>query len=162
MTSGDSGQTPSVGILSCADSRVPVEMIFDQSVGDLFVVRVAGNFQDEGAVGTFEFGVAGLGVHTLMVLGHTQCGAANAALQGATLPGSMLAFVRAIRPALEAAPGGIAAIKSLDEAAEINVRWQMQQLLARSEILRKARDEGRLQLLLGIYDVSTVMVRFLN
>lgn len=159
---GDIGQSPSVGILSCADSRVPVEMIFDQSVGDLFVVRVAGNYQSPDAAGTFEFGVEALGVHTLLVLGHTKCGAVNAALDGANPPGNMPVFIRAIRPALEAHAGGVAAIKSQTEAVEINVRWQLQQLLARSEILRKAKEEGRIQILLGVYDVTTGAVRFLK
>ena len=159
---GDIGQSPSVGILSCADSRVPVEMIFDQSVGDLFVVRVAGNYQSPDAAGTFEFGVEALGVHTVLVLGHTKCGAVNAALDGANPPGNMSTFIRAIRPALEAQTGGIPSIKSPTEAVEINVRWQLQQLLARSEILRKAREDGRLQVLLGVYDVTTGVVRFLD
>jgi len=159
---GDIGQSPSVGILSCADSRVPVEMIFDQSVGDLFVVRVAGNYQSPDAAGTFEFGVEALGVHTLLVLGHTKCGAVNAALDGANPPGNMPVFIRRIRPALEAHTGGVSAIKSQTEAVEINVRWQLQQLLARSEILRKAREEGRLQILLGVYDVTAGAVRFLK
>lgn len=159
---GDIGQSPSVGVLSCADSRIPVEMIFDQSVGDLFVVRVAGNYQSPDAAGTFEFGVEALGVHTLLVLGHTKCGAVNAALDGANPPGNMPVFIRAIRPALEAHTGGVSAIKSQTEAVEINVRWQLQQLLARSEILRKAKEEGRLQILLGVYDVTTGAVRFLK
>lgn len=159
---GEIGQSPSVGVLSCADSRVPVEMIFDQSVGDLFVVRVAGNYQSPDAAGTFEFGVEALGVHTLLVLGHTKCGAVNAALDGANPPGNMPVFIRAIRPALEAHAGGVSAIKSQTEAVEINVRWQLQQLLARSEILRKAKEEGRIQILLGVYDVATGAVRFLN
>ncbi|MFM7214750.1 MAG: carbonic anhydrase [Verrucomicrobiota bacterium] len=159
---GDIGQSPSVGVLSCADSRIPVEMIFDQSVGDLFVVRVAGNYQSPDAAGTFEFGVEALGVHTLLVLGHTKCGAVNAALDGANPPGNMQVFIRAIRPALEAHTGGVSAIKSQTEAVEINVRWQLQQLLARSEILRKAKEEGRLQILLGVYDVTTGAVRFLK
>jgi len=159
---GDIGQSPSVGVLSCADSRIPVEMIFDQSVGDLFVVRVAGNYQSPDAAGTFEFGVEALGVHTLLVLGHTKCGAVNAALDGANPPGNMPVFIRAIRPALEAHTGGVSAIKSQTEAVEINVRWQLQQLLARSEILRKAKEEGRLQILLGVYDVTTGTVRFLR
>lgn len=159
---GEIGQSPSVGVLSCADSRVPVEMLFDQSVGDLFVVRVAGNYQSPDAAGTFEFGVEALGVHTLLVLGHTKCGAVNAALDGANPPGNMPVFIRAIRPALEAHKGGVPAIKSQTEAVEINVRWQLQQLLARSEILRKAKEEGRLQILLGVYDVTTGAVRFLK
>jgi carbonic anhydrase len=161
-TTGEIGQSPSVGVLSCADSRVPIEMIFDQSVGDLFGVRVAGNYQSADAAGTFEFGVEALGVHTILVLGHTKCGAVNAALDGANPPGNMPVFIRAIRPALEAHAGGVTAIKSQTEAVEINVRWQLQQLLARSEILRKAKESGKIEVLLGVYDVTTGAVRFIN
>lgn len=162
QVTGDIGQSPSVGVLSCADSRVPIEMIFDQSVGDLFGVRVAGNYQSADAAGTFEFGVEALGVHTILVLGHTKCGAVNAALAGANPPGNMPVFIRAIRPALEAHSGGVAAIKDQTEAVEVNVRWQLQQLLARSEILRKAKESGKIEVLLGVYDVTTGAVRFLH
>lgn len=161
-TTGEHGQSPSIAVLSCADSRVPVELIFDMGVGDLFVSRIAGNYQSEDAAGTFEYGVSKLGVHTLLVLGHTKCGAVTAALNNAELHGNMPVFVRAIRPALEAAPGGVQSIKSTTEAAEINVRYQLSQLLARSEILTKAKEEGKLHILLGIYDVSTGVVRFIN
>lgn len=161
-TTGELGQSPSIAVLSCADSRVPVEHVFDLGVGELFVSRIAGNYQSEDAAGTFEYGVSKLGVHTLLILGHTKCGAVTAALQNAELHGNMPVFVRAIRPALEAAPGGVEAIKSTTEAAEINVRWQLSQLLARSEILTKAKEEGKLQILMGIYDVNTGVVRFIN
>ena len=162
VQTGEKGQSPSVAVLGCSDSRVPVELVFDLGVGDLFVVRMAGNYQDEDSAGTLEYGVSKLGVHTLLVLGHTKCGAVTAALNNAELHGNMQTFVRAIRPALEAAPGGVEAIKSTTEAAEINVRYQLSQLLARSEILAKAKEEGKLQILLGIYDVSTGVVRFIN
>lgn len=159
---GEQGQSPSIAILSCSDSRVPSELVFDMTVGELFVARIAGNYHDDDIIGTFEYGVSKLGVHTVLVLGHTKCGGVTAALQNAELHGSMSAFVRAIRPALEAAPGGVEAIKSTTEAAEINVRWQLAQILARSEILAKAKEEGKLQILMGIYDVTTGVVRFIN
>lgn len=158
ISTGTYGQTPSIGILSCADSRVPLELIFDQGVGDLFVVRVAGNFEDAGAAGTFEYGVEALGVHTLLVLGHTKCGAVEATLAGKKLPGNMPTFVAAIEPAIKAAGGEM----TLDAAVEANVRWQQNALLERSAILRKAADEGRLQMMGAIYDVDTGRVRFID
>lgn len=162
IKTGEQGQSPSVAVLGCSDSRVPVELVFDLGVGDLFVVRMAGNYQSTDSVGTLEFGFEELGVHTLLVLGHTKCGAVTATLRGAEVSGDMKAFLHAIRPALDSVPGGIASIKTVNEAVEINARWQLQQLLARSEILHKAKEEGKLQVLVGIYDVSTGMVRFLN
>lgn len=156
---GQFGQSPSVGILSCADSRVPVEMIFDQGVGDLFVVRVAGNSESATAAGTFEYGVKALGVHTILVLGHTKCGAIDAAMQGKPLPGEMGAFTDAIMPAF-AAPNPRPA--NLDAASEANARWQAAQLLKRSEILRTAVADGSIELMCGIYDVDTGRVRFLD
>jgi carbonic anhydrase len=160
---GQYGQSPSVGILSCADSRVPVELIFDQGVGDLFVVRMAGNFDTPGATATFEYGVAALGVHTLLVLGHTKCGAVAAAVDGKDLPGSMPIFVREIRPAIEQAIAGRKgqpAEAILNAAIEVNVRQQMRKL-EESAILRDAKAKG-VQVLGAVYDVDTGTVRFLD
>jgi carbonic anhydrase len=154
---GEFGQTPSVGVLSCADSRVPVEMVFDQGVGELFVVRVAGNSESDTAAGTFEYGVAALGVHTILVLGHTKCGAVDAAVAGKPLPGNMGSFTKVIAPALEGKK-----FDNLTAAAEANVRWQADQLLKRSEILRAAHEKGDLTMLRGIYDVETGVVRFID
>lgn len=154
---GEFGQTPSVGVLSCADSRVPVEMVFDQGVGELFVVRVAGNSESDTAAGTFEYGVAALGVHTILVLGHTKCGAVDAAVAGKPLPGNMGSFTTVIAPALAGKK-----FADLTAAAEANVRWQSGQLLKRSEILRTAVEKGELTMLRGIYEVETGRVRFID
>jgi carbonic anhydrase len=154
---GEFGQTPSVGVLSCADSRVPVEMVFDQGVGDLFVVRVAGNSESSTAAGTFEYGVAALGVHTILVLGHTKCGAIDAAVAGKALPGNMGSFTDAIAPAIQGKK-----FDHLTAASEANVRWQSAQLLQRSELLRAAISKGEIEVLHGIYDVDTGLVRFLD
>ncbi|MSR69048.1 MAG: carbonic anhydrase [Phycisphaerales bacterium] len=157
------GQSPSVGILSCSDSRVPPEIIFDQGIGEVFGVRDAGNFEDVGATATFEYGVAALGVHTITVLGHTKCGAIDATVSGQQLPGNMPAITAAIAPGLvefmksTAASG---AKPDLTAASEANARWQAQQLMARSALLRAARASGSLTLLAAIYDVDTGVVRF--
>jgi carbonic anhydrase len=147
---------------------VPVEIIFDQGVGDLFVVRVAGNFENSAAAGTFEYGVAALGVHTVVVLGHTKCGAVEAALAGKALPGDMPVFTAAVAPAIAAMPKPAAKPQGADgkpdltAAVEANVRWQLDKLLERSEILRKAKADGKLTVYGAIYDVDTGRVRFLD
>ncbi len=162
---GEFGQSPSIGVLSCADSRVPPEIVFDKGVGDLFVVRDAGNFEDAGAAATFEYGVAALGVHSIVVLGHTKCGAIDAAVSGKTLPGTMSTITDAIRPALgdfmkATAQAGTA--PDLCAASEANVRWQMKRLLERSALLRTASEDGSLTLLGAMYDVDTGVIRFLD
>lgn len=165
VQTGAFGQHPSVGILSCADSRVPPEIIFDEGIGDLFVVRDAGNFESVGGTATFEYGVAALGVHTIVVLGHTKCGAINATVAGTQLPGNMPVITAAISPGLvgfmktTAASG---AKPDLTAASEANVRWQMQQLMERSAMLAAARKSGSLTLLGAMYDVDTGVVRFLD
>ena len=165
VRTGRDGQTPSVGVLGCADSRVPVELVFDQGVGDLFVVRMAGNFDTPGATATFEYGVAALGVHTLLVLGHTKCGAVGAAVAGKPLPGGMSMFAENIRPAIEhvmANATGKTPEQLQAAAEEANVRAQMKQLEAGSAILREAKGSKGLQILGAIYDVDTGRVRFLD
>jgi carbonic anhydrase len=165
IETGAFGQSPSIGVLTCADSRTPPEIIFDCGVGDLFVVRMAGNVEDAATAGTFEYGYAALGMHTLLVMGHTKCGAVTAAVDGKPLPGNMPAFMNAITPALTglAAPkNGADGKPDMTPAAEANVRWQMKQTLARSEMLTKAAKEGKLTLLCAIYDVDTGEVRFLD
>ncbi|MSR19059.1 MAG: carbonic anhydrase [Phycisphaerales bacterium] len=162
VQTGAEGQSPSIGVLTCADSRTPPEFIFDQGIGSLFVVRDAGNILTDTAIGTFEYGVTSLGVHTIVVLGHTKCGAVMATVAGRELPGKMSAFVAAIKPALAGVPKGADGEMSLRDAEIANVRWQAAQLLKCSEILSKANDEGKLPVLCAIYDVDTGIVRFLD
>lgn len=166
LKTGTFGQSPSVGVLACADSRLPVELIFDMGVGDLFVVRVAGNVDTKEGTGTFEYGAAALGMHTILVLGHTKCGAVDATLEGKALPGSIPTLAEAIAPGVAElaaqAKAGTTRDRLLTAAAEANVRYQMKVLLERSELLRKAQADGKLQMMGGIYDVETGMVRFLD
>ena len=165
VKTGEFGQSPSVAILSCSDSRVPLEIIFDQGVGDLFPVRTAGFVNCVEATGTFEYGVLALGVNTLMVLGHTKCGAVNATLEGKPLPGSIPMIAKAIQPAVADLLKNKkdATVNDLMNAAvEANVRYQMKQVMGSSEMLRKAQADGKLTLLMAIYDVDTGAVRFLD
>ena len=96
-------QEPFAAILSCADSRVPVEFVFDQSIGRLFVVRVAGNVATPEIIASLEYGVAVLGTEVLMVLGHSNCGAVKATIEGKAVPGQISALYAPIRPAVDAA-----------------------------------------------------------
>jgi carbonic anhydrase len=151
------GQNPFAGILSCADSRVGTEFAFDSFRGDLFVVRVAGNFVNEDNLASFEFAVAELSTPLLMVLGHGKCGAVAATIaslrEGTTLPGHLPALVRQLRPAVQAAknePGDL-----LNNAIRDNVRLNVARLNEASPILSAAVAQKRLRIVGGVYDLET-------
>ncbi len=150
-------QAPSATVLGCSDSRVPVEIVFDREPGDIFVVRVAGNFVDDGGLGSIEYAVAVLKSHLLMVLGHSSCGAVSAAVKyvedGSTVPGHMMAFVHAIEPAAKAAksqPGDW-----VSNAIAQNVRANVKALTDRSSILAKAVAAKELTIVGAVYDLHT-------
>lgn len=168
VKTGEYGQTPSIGVLGCADSRIPVEMIFDMGVGDLFVVRDAGNFDSEEGSATFEYGAAVLGVHTILVLGHTKCGAVEATLAGKPVPGNIVFIAKALSKGIKKFIGMVkdnpkneVTPEILNEAIEANVRYQMTELLNNSKLLASLEKDGKLQILGAIYDVETGIVRFL-
>jgi len=168
VKTGEYGQTPSIGVLGCSDSRVPVEMIFDMGVGDLFVVRDAGNFDSEEGNATFEFGAAVLGVHTILVLGHTKCGAVEATLAGKPVPGNIAVIAKALSKGIKKFIGMVkdnpkneVTPEILNEAIEANVRYQMTELLNNSKLLNSLNKDGKLQILGAIYDVETGIVNFL-
>jgi carbonic anhydrase len=145
-------QHPFVTVLSCADSRVPAELIFDQGIGDIFDVRIAGNIATPEAIGSIEYAVALLGTPLLMVLGHERCGAVTAAVQNEALPGDISTFVRAILPAVERVkdqPGDV-----VDNAVVANVQYQIEQL-QRSPLLKERLRSGRLKIVGGRYDLDT-------
>lgn len=159
---GVEGQSPSIGVLTCADSRIPVEMIFDMGVGDLFVCRNAGGFDTPEVNATFEYGVAALGVHTLLVMGHTRCGAVMATLEGKPLPGNMSRLTDALRPGIGAIRGNLSKDGKVNAAVEAVVRFQMRALIDSSDILAEAQKQGTLRIIGGIYDVDTGRVEFLD
>lgn len=162
---GALGQAPSVAVLTCSDSRTPVELIFDMGVGDLFVCRNAGGFDTPEVNATFEYGVAALGAHTILVLGHTKCGAVTATLEGKPVPGNIGILTKALEP-------GIAKVRQeykdlskedqLNHAVEALVRYQMVEVFHNSELLQKAKADGKLQVMGAVYDVETGKVRFLD
>jgi carbonic anhydrase len=153
-----SGQAPFAAILGCADSRVAPELAFDQAPGDLFVVRVAGNFMTPDGLASLEYGAAVLGTKVIMVLGHSNCGAINAtvgALQkGNDLPGHIGDLVRAMKPGVEPAlkqPGDDLA----QRAVLANVRWNVQRLLEAKPILADMVAAKKLNVVGGVYDLAT-------
>lgn len=145
-------QHPFATILSCADSRVPAELVFDQGIGDLFDVRIAGNIATPEAIGSIEYAVALVGTPLLMVLGHERCGAVTAAVKNEPLPGAISTFVEPILPAVKRVkdqPGD-----AVDNAVVANVRYQIEQL-QRSTLLTERVQSGKLKIVGGRYDLDT-------
>jgi carbonic anhydrase len=152
------GQAPFAAILGCADSRVAPELAFDQGAGDLFVVRVAGNFVTPDGLGSLEFGAAVLGTKLIMVLGHNSCGAVNAtvaALQkGNTLPGHIADLVRAMKPGVE--PIVKQSGSDLEQRAVVaNVNYNVERLKTATPILADMVAKGDLRVVGGVYDLAT-------
>jgi carbonic anhydrase len=152
-------QHPFATILSCADSRVPAEIVFDQGIGDIFDVRIAGNIATPEATGSIEYAVALLGTPLLMVLGHERCGAVTAAVQKQALLGEIGTFVKAIKPALEkvkSQPGD-----AVENAVVANVHYQIEQL-QRSPLLQERLQSGKLKIVGGRYDLDTGKVTIIT
>lgn len=146
------GQSPFASILSCADSRVPVEILFDRGLGDLFVVRDAGNIATPEEIGSLEFGTLVLGSKVLMVLGHEGCGAVAATIAGKPVPGQIGSIVEAIKPAVERAKGQPG--DELENAVKANVLLQMERLKA-SPVIAELITESKLIVVGGYYDLDT-------
>ena len=162
---GALGQAPSVAVLTCSDSRTPAELIFDMGVGDLFVCRNAGGFDTPEVNATFEYGVAALGVHTILVLGHTKCGAVTATLEGKPVPGNISLLTKALQPGIKKIHqehSDLSKEDQLNHAVEALTRYQMIEVIQNSELLQKAKADGKLQVMGAVYDVETGRVRFLN
>ena len=146
-------QRPFAAFLGCADSRVPIEIIFDQGFGDLFVTRIAGNIASSENVGSLEFGAAILGAKVIYVLGHTNCGAVTATLNVKDVPGQISGLFQYIRPAVKEARG------NLEKAVEYNVRNQASILAESSPVITKLIRERRLIVAGGIYDLTSGQVK---
>lgn len=140
-------QAPFAAFLGCADSRVPIEIVFDQGFGDLFVTRIAGNVAATENIASLEFGTEVLGAKVLYVLGHTSCGAVAAAAKAEPVPGQISALFQHIRPAVRAAHGDpVAAIRE-------NVKIQALTLLEASPVIAALVARGRLLVAGGIFDL---------
>jgi carbonic anhydrase len=147
-------QTPFAAVLSCADSRVPVEIVFDQSIGRLFVSRVAGNITTPEIIASLEYGAAVLGISAILVLGHGDCGAVKATIKGEPEPGQITALFPHIRPALDQAG------PHLEAATRANARIQAGLLREASPLLAERIAGGLLKIASGYYSVVTGAVTF--
>jgi carbonic anhydrase len=154
------GQSPFAVVLGCADSRVPPEVLFDQGLGDLFVVRVAGNVLDDAGLGSLEYAADHLGVHLLVVLGHERCGAVDAALKGGEAEGHVKYLVRALKPAVAAAKGKQG--DALDNVVRANVALAVKQLRASKPVLAELVEHGRLKVVGARYDLDTGSVEVIE
>lgn len=159
------GQHPFAAVLACADSRVPVELVFDAGIGDLFVVRVAGNVADTDEVGTLEYGVEHLGINAVVVLGHKKCGAVTAVVDHAHVTPNIEKLVDNIAPAAEAARRAFPQLtgpRLVDKAVRANVHQAAADMLARSDLLRERVKAGKLKIVGGVYDLHTGEVDWLE
>jgi carbonic anhydrase len=145
-------------VLSCADSRVPPEYIFNVGLGDLFVIRAAGEVVDKSVMASLEYGAEHLHIPLLIVMGHESCGAVQAAIDGAAVEGPNLQYlVKAIRAGTDRAP---AAKKELREAILANVEQVINDMMAGSQKLRRSVDEGMLQVVGAYYELGSGRVMF--
>ncbi|MBV9812075.1 MAG: carbonic anhydrase [Acetobacteraceae bacterium] len=149
-------QEPFAAVLSCADSRVPVELIFDQSLGRIFANRLAGNVATPEIIASLEYGAAVLGTTAILVLGHSNCGAVAAAMAGKPVPGQISTLYRPIRPAIDRAHG------DLEAAIRANAMIQAGLLRDASPVLSDLVKQGKLKIAAGYYDLATGKVSLLG
>ena len=149
-------QTPFASVLSCADSRVPVEIIFDQSIGQIFVNRVAGNIATSEIIASIEYGVAVLGTKVIMVLGHRNCGAVHAAIDGKAVPGQISSLYRYLRPAVNQAGDDLKA------ATKANAKIQAQLLRESSPVLTDFIKQGQLKVVAAYFDIEVGRIELLD
>jgi carbonic anhydrase len=149
-------QEPFAAVLSCADSRVPVELIFDQSIGHIFVTRVAGNVVTSEIIASLEYGAAVLGTKVILVMGHGNCGAVKATIQAKEVPGQISALYPHIQPAVDQAGS------NLEAATKANAKIQAALLREASTVVAGLVKEGKLKVVAGYYDVSSGSVTLLE
>src|SRR5271170_2780261 len=142
-------QEPYAAVLGCADSRVPVEIIFDESIGHIFVTRVAGNMVTPEIIGSLEYGAAVLGTKVILVLGHASCGAVKAAIQGKAVPGQISSLFPPLQPAVDQAGPDLAA------TIKANASVQAALLSKASPVLSPMIKEGKLKIVAGYYDLAS-------
>src|SRR5438874_4929403 len=149
-------QEPFAGVLSCADSRVPVELVFDESIGRIFVTRNAGNIASTEIIASLEYGVAVLGTEVIMVLGHSNCGAVKAAIGGKAAPGQISALYSYLRPAVDQAGPDI------DAVGRANAQIQARLLRESSPVIADFVKQRKLKVVAGFYDLVTGKVALLD
>ncbi|WP_411766333.1 carbonic anhydrase family protein [Winogradskyella sp. A3E31] len=160
------GQYPFATILSCIDSRVSSELIFDQGIGDIFSVRIAGNFVNEDILGSMEFACKLAGTKVVVVLGHTSCGAVKGACDDAKL-GNLTALVSKIKPAVAAvtepqdpSQRNSGNIEFVNNVAEKNVNMTIENIRSQSPVLKEMEDNGEIKIVGAMYDIKTGAVTF--
>lgn len=156
-----SGQAPFATIVGCSDSRVPNEIIFDQGLGDLFIVRTAGQVSTYASWGSIEFAEEILGTKLIVVLGHTQCGAVNAAVNLPDVPGHIITLINAIKPAVEKARKKETA-NLLDQAIRENIIMEVEQLKNLEPVLAKRVRQGSIKIIGALYDLNSGKVEFFD
>jgi|TARA_B110000305_G_C19344550_1_gene590944 carbonic anhydrase len=156
-TSG--GQNPYAVVLSCIDSRVPVELTFDQGIGDIFSARVAGNVVNEDVLGSIEYACGVAGSKAILVLGHTKCGAVTAACQGVEL-GNITALLSKIKPAINEVKERTGAV-DVEEVTKSNVRQSIIEIRSKSTMLSDLEKEGSIKIVGAVYHVEDGSVTFL-
>ncbi len=153
------GQYPFATILSCIDSRVPLEMIFDQGIADLFSIRIAGNVIDEDVLGSMEFGAKLAGAKLIVIMGHTGCGAVKGACNDARL-GKLTGLLEKIKPAVrQTEPGGDQQAYE-NRVSKKNVELSLSAVRNQSEVLREMEEKGEIKILGAMYDITTGKVKF--
>jgi carbonic anhydrase len=149
-------QEPFAAVLSCADSRVPVELIFDQSIGQVFVTRVAGNMVTPEIIGSLEYGAAVLGTKVILIMGHSGCGAVKATIHGEEVPGQISSLFPHIQPAVDQAGHDLVA------ATKANAKMQAGLLRQASTVISGMVKENKVKVVAGYYDVGTGAVELLT
>jgi carbonic anhydrase len=149
-------QEPFAAVLSCADSRVPVELVFDQTIGHIFVTRIAGNFATSEIIASLEYGVAVLGTKVILVMGHAGCGAVKATIQGVEVPGQISALYPHIQPAVDQAG------TNLEAATKANAKIQAALLAESSTVIKGLVKEGKLKVAAAYYDIVAGSVTLLS
>lgn len=153
-----SGQKPFAVIVGCSDSRVPPEIIFDQGIGDLFIIRVAGNIVDDVALGSIEYAVEHLGTELVIVLGHSKCGAVTATVKNEEAHGHIGSIVNIIKPAVEKAKTQSGDI--VENAIKNNVDLAVETLKSSEPIIKKSIEEGKLRIIGAYYHIDNGIVEF--
>ncbi|MDP2848151.1 MAG: carbonic anhydrase [Humidesulfovibrio sp.] len=159
------GQHPIATIVGCSDSRAPLEVLFDQGVGDIFVIRVAGNLAGADELGSVEYGVGHLGTPVVLVLGHTACGAVTAAVQNAKVHGNIPALIDQIKPAVARAKTWSPTASGddlLNKSIKANVWLTMENILRKSQEVREFVASGKVLLVGGIYDLNSGQVAWIG
>ena len=156
-TSG--GQNPYAAVLSCIDSRVPVELAFDQGIGDIFSARVAGNIINEDILGSIEYACGVAGSKAILVLGHTKCGAVTAACQGVEL-GNITPLLSKVKPAIKEVEERTGEVE-VEEVTKSNVQQSIVEIREKSTLLSDLEKEGKIKIVGAVYHVENGMVSFL-